>query len=189
MKRLVWLVRHAERADLKGDIGWSERAREVGADPFDAPLTESGRKQAAHAATLIHSPLRHVYSSPFLRCRETADIIASAHSTGQSISTDLTEWMNPEWFQSAFTHFNEIHFRKYEASFVPGYPKIPEKTEECLVDRWMRIYTALVVLPANKFPLALVSHGNGIHHMMNRHAPAVMSGKSVQVADVYRMEL
>lgn len=193
MNKLVWLVRHAERADFnaKGewDSTWPDRAKSIGEDPDDAPLTENGRKQAAHAASLIHGPLRKIYSSPFLRCRETAKIVADIHRTEWMTSTDLTEWMNPEWFRYTYPHLDRIHFQKYGAHFAPGYPKIPEETEASLIERWMRVYDGISALAADKFPMVLVSHGGGIHHMMNRYDPAIMSGKGVQFADVYRMEL
>ena len=192
-EKIVWLVRHAERADFndKGewDPEWPQRARCLGEDPDDAPLTDNGKHQALHAASLLRAPLKCVYSSPFLRCRQTAQIIAKAYGTKWEVSTDLTEWMNPEWFTHTYDHFDKIHFKKHRAHFAPGYPVIPEKTEKSLISRWMRVYDGVRGAQAEKFPMALVTHGGGIHHMLNRLNPAIMSGKSVQFADVYRMKL
>jgi len=190
--RTVWLVRHAERADfnLEGiwDITWPDRARGLGQDPDDAPLTDAGGRQARHAASLIHGKLNRIYSSPFLRCLETARAISKVHEVELVISTDLTEWMNPEWFSYTYEHFNEIHFNENSAHFTPGYPEIPE-SKESHIERWKRIYQTLKEMSEEKFPIVLVTHGGGVHHLLNLHDLDLMSGKGVQFADVYRIEL
>lgn len=189
--KIVWLVRHAERADFsegEWDPVWPERAIGLGQDPDDAPLTVAGRRQARHAASLLHGPLNRIYSSPFLRCIETARIISDVHGVELMVSTDLTEWMNPEWFNNTYEHFEEIHFNSNRAHFARGYPEIPE-SEESHKERWNRVFLTLTEMDEENFPIALVTHGGGIHHLLNHYDTDIMSGKGVQFADVYRIEL
>lgn len=185
-------MRHGERLDFndKGewDAGWPARAQQLGMDPSDAPLTPDGAVQAKYAASMIGAPIKRVYSSPFRRCVETAEAIADIHQVEMSVSTDLTEWMNPEWFSGCYEHFEKIHFQNNRAHFAPGYPVIPE-SEQSLIERWKRVFDALSRRPAEDFPAVLVSHGGGIHHLLNCYNPAVMRGKGVQYADVHKIEL
>ena len=191
--RTVWLVRHGLRQDFnekqEWDRGWPERAKQLGIDPVDAPLTADGIVQAKHAASIIGGYVRHIYSSPFRRCTETAKEIAKVHRAEVSVSTDLTEWMNPEWFKWHYEHLDKIHFQGNRAHFAPGYPIIPESKEEDMIGRWGRVFDGIKTRPVDDFPLVIVSHGGGIHHLLNFYNRAIMHGKGVQFADVYKMEL
>src|SRR3989442_10228792 len=57
------------------------------------PLSEKGVRQAHHLGRyLAATPARRIYTSPLLRARQTADIIASHLEGAQVIETgDLTE--------------------------------------------------------------------------------------------------
>jgi broad specificity phosphatase PhoE len=59
----------------------------------DAPLTETGREQAAVLAAYLarEKPLDAVFSSPLRRCLETAEAIAGAQSLGVTTNPDLRE--------------------------------------------------------------------------------------------------
>jgi probable phosphoglycerate mutase len=83
MARLV-LIRHGE----------SEGNRErVFTRTPDVPLTTAGRAQVGRAAEWIaarYAP-RRVVSSPFVRARETAEIVASRLGLGVEVEDDLRE--------------------------------------------------------------------------------------------------
>lgn len=67
--------------------------------PHDPPLSARGRAQAeALARRLAREPLAHVFSSPFLRCVETASPIAEALDLAVALDDGLSEWLNREWF-------------------------------------------------------------------------------------------
>ena len=78
------LVRHGE----------SEGNREQRYTPHpEIPLTDVGREQAAQVAALLadrYAP-RVIVSSPFLRARQTADILAATLGLAVSIEFDLRE--------------------------------------------------------------------------------------------------
>ncbi len=69
MMNLAILVRHGE--------SYSNRLNIVSQDVDKYPLTERGREQARRAAVEIKKlHIDHIYSSPILRARETAEIIS-----------------------------------------------------------------------------------------------------------------
>jgi len=190
--KVVYLVRHAERMDFNSegewDNKWPARAIEMGLDPTDAPLTEQGIIQAAQAAIKIREEPKKVFTSPFLRCAQTAEIIASEFGVELKISTDLTEWMNVEWFWACYKHLEHIHFTGNKAHFLLERPIFPE-SEEAYTKRAARILDALKSMDQEKFPLVIVSHGGGIHNILEHHDSSIMMGKKVEYADVFRIEL
>jgi probable phosphomutase (TIGR03848 family) len=68
----ILLVRH-------GETEWVNKNRLAGRIP-DIHLNEKGRRQADEVAErLAHLPIKAVYSSPIMRCQQTAVPIARAH--------------------------------------------------------------------------------------------------------------
>jgi broad specificity phosphatase PhoE len=93
---MIWVTRHGERADVVDD-DWARTA----ARPHDPPLTALGRRQAAATAqALTNERIETVFSSPFLRCVQTAAIIAAHLKCTVCIEPGLGELLNPRWFSS-----------------------------------------------------------------------------------------
>ena len=73
----VFVIRHAERLD-RADPSWSSKALR----PQDTPLSETGKHQAKRLGKWLYgrlptrAPLA-IFCSPFIRCVQTADAIAS----------------------------------------------------------------------------------------------------------------
>lgn len=68
--RIVYVVRHAERADVTGKsmIG-----------PDDPPLSKAGEQRAQRLAEVLRSAgIRHIFTTEFQRTRQTAAPLASA---------------------------------------------------------------------------------------------------------------
>lgn len=86
----IVLVRHGENDWVKKHrlAGWIEGVR----------LNENGRQQAAAAAERLSAlPLKAIYSSPVLRCRETAEFIATSQNLTMTILDDIGEVRYGKW--------------------------------------------------------------------------------------------
>ncbi|MCP4418219.1 MAG: MSMEG_4193 family putative phosphomutase [Chloroflexi bacterium] len=86
----IILVRHGENDWVKENrlAGWIEGIH----------LNENGRKQATAAAKrLANLPIKAIYSSPVLRCRETADFIATAQNLPVTELETVGEVRYGEW--------------------------------------------------------------------------------------------
>ncbi len=87
--------------------------------PFDPPLTKVGIKQAELTAELLKSiDFQEVVSSPKLRTRQTAEIIAKPHSLTITTNRRLIErleWENGESFDEFIAEWNKTDMdRKYQ---------------------------------------------------------------------------
>ncbi len=79
----IYLIRHGETA-------WNRESRIQGRE--DVPLDGEGLDQArALAEAFRRAPLTAVLTSPLLRARKTAELIASAAGTEVYVEPDLTE--------------------------------------------------------------------------------------------------
>ena len=71
----------------------------------DGPLSEEGKRQAELAAKgLAHQQLEAVYSSPLLRARQTAEIVAHPHELNVGIVPEISEvdvgsWEGRSWVE------------------------------------------------------------------------------------------
>ncbi|MEW6273026.1 MAG: histidine phosphatase family protein [Thermodesulfobacteriota bacterium] len=96
MARAAFLVRHGDRLDF-AEPRWSASAQR----PHDPPLSPDGVAQVrALARRLRPERIAHVFSSPFLRCVETAVLLAEATAGDVKIEQGLSEWLSAEWFPS-----------------------------------------------------------------------------------------
>ena len=188
--REVYLVRHGERMDFnekkKWDPEWPKRAVSLGLNPEDAPLTERGHSQARETAELIGRNVKNVYTSPFLRCVQTAEAISKSLGCELTRSADLTEWMNPEWFrQEAYDFFEKKHLTPFPPIFAPGLPKIPESGVEAYRKRCEAVLDNLRSRDDDFFPVCLVTHGGFIHYIVETINS--VSIDNVDYADVHRV--
>jgi broad specificity phosphatase PhoE len=80
----LWLVRHGHAA-----AGWGEDR--------DPPLSPLGRRDAEVAADLVApGGVRPVFTSPMLRTRQTADVLASRLGVRAVVASEVTEVPSPE---------------------------------------------------------------------------------------------
>ncbi len=86
----ILLVRHGENDWVKKHrlAGWIEGIH----------LNENGRQQAADAADRLAAlPINAIYSSPVLRCRETADFIAKSKNLPVNLLDEVGEVRYGKW--------------------------------------------------------------------------------------------
>ena len=85
----VYIVRHGQRAD-HADEHWHETAER----PHDPHLTDTGLQQALSTGMLLSSErVDAIYSSPFLRCMQTAAAIAKPHNLKIRVEPGLGEML------------------------------------------------------------------------------------------------
>ena len=177
-----WIVRHGERADV-AEPSWALTA----ARPHDPPLTSLGMQQAAATAEgLKGQRVDIVYTSPFLRCVQTAQVIADALGVPLRIEPGLCEWLNADWYGEGSTPMDAamgdsvlkgLVGHRLDMSYVPlwdtpdrstssmpaNYRRVsfPE-TSEVAVERYE---STLVHLREASPYCALVTHGYGVWSM------------------------
>src|SRR5687767_3785965 len=94
-------------------------------------LSEVGRTQAARTAEILAEvPVTAIYTSPMLRARQTARIIAQPHHLRPKATWLLAE-VRTGWQGRPFTELDTIGFDFYSHPLGPG--------EESLVALWTRI--------------------------------------------------
>lgn len=143
----IYLVRHAEVHNPEQVLyGRLPRFR----------LSEAGRRQAERAAAwLADKPLVAIYSSPLLRARQTADLIARCHPTAtQHISTLLHE-VGSSWQGTRFRDFKP-GFNTYDNRREPG-----DESIERIQARMERFLARARRRHAGQ-QIACVSHGDPI---------------------------
>lgn len=91
---VIWIVRHGNRLDFE-DPNWHRTAT----CPYDPPLSEEGELQARETGRrLVAEGIDHIWSSPFLRCVQTAQLIAEEIDSSFKLEEGLSEWLNADWF-------------------------------------------------------------------------------------------
>lgn len=121
--QVVVVVRHGERLDyVERDAGRNWVQDNVEQRPWDPPLTERGLHQASDLGEALDGTILHelglpsigaVYSSPFLRCRQTAvGILRGGCNARKSeeiplrptlkvkVELGLSESINQNWYRS-----------------------------------------------------------------------------------------
>ncbi|HXK60896.1 MAG TPA: histidine phosphatase family protein [Acidobacteriota bacterium] len=96
MAEVIWLTRHGSRQDFV-DPNWSKTAQRV----HDPPLSDEGVVQARQLADrLSREAIGRLFSSPFLRCIQTAEAVAARLNLPIHVEYGFSEWLNPDWFSS-----------------------------------------------------------------------------------------
>jgi len=95
----VAVVRHAERADEAWDSRWLH-TEESKRHPFDPPITAKGCQQAEQVARVLYGAggFHRVVSSPYLRCVQTALVIAERLDLPVELDHELGEIYGPTIF-------------------------------------------------------------------------------------------
>jgi broad specificity phosphatase PhoE len=100
--------------------------------PFDPPLSARGWQQILELTPkLLHLPIDHLYSSPYLRALQSAYPLCRAWDLKICIEFGLREWLHPEWSpslpltQPLGTKMAQVPGIdvNYMGSFDPQYPE------------------------------------------------------------------
>ncbi len=111
------LVRH-------GETDWNRSGQIMGEQPI--PLNQNGESETKRLADLLRSRSIHaLYSSPVLRARQTADILASTVQLPVRVDRGLTEidvgeWVGRFWVELADDLVRQKFYASPEDARPPG---------------------------------------------------------------------
>jgi broad specificity phosphatase PhoE len=156
----IYLLRHGESSD---DV------EDAYGGIADYPLTEAGRHTAEElAAKLAPCRIKHIYTSPYQRALQTAQILQRAWSADVKVIPGLRERNSygvlsgvtrnkaKEIFGHVLAQLQGKPGDYYSTELVPGAEPQPE-----LVDRVTRAINEIVGESDGKRPvIAVVTHGN-----------------------------
>ena len=164
-KRVIWITRHGMRQD-NIDPNWAKTAK----NPDDPPLAQEGRLQAIETGRFLSNQnVQLIYSSPFLRCIQTAGLIANILKVPVRVEYGLSEALSTKWF-SKMPDLSSITELKKEFEWVDEAYKsvvIPSFPENEAKDTWERCArTMQKILIDTTGNILLVGHGASVAGMI-----------------------
>ncbi len=133
MSKTVWIARHGNRLDFVHPEWFLTALRR-----YDPPLSDDGIIQAKKLAIRLQSEkISHIFSSPFLRCIQTAHQVAEVLNLPIQLEKGLSEWLNPEWM----SYMPEIHSEK---ELAVKYPFINWKYRDFTIPEYPENETAVI---------------------------------------------
>jgi broad specificity phosphatase PhoE len=168
MVRKIFFIRHGIRLDFE-DSSWNRNARR----PHDPPLSGNGIIQAEETGNLLNegSGIGHIFSSPFLRALQTADIIAAKLGLLVKVEHGFSEFLNSSWFKTSpkimekeemILEFDHID-TEYRTITNPVFPETAENG-----DVFMRTKYVLEAIIRNyRGTIAVVAHEANLREAAN----------------------
>ena len=149
----VLLVRHGETDDNAADRFQGQ---------LDTPLNDRGREQSrALADALAGEGLRALYSSPLLRARETAEIVAERLGLELVLDARFMEADAGAWSGALCADIIAADAAAFDAwrAREPGF-RFPGG--ESVAEQGERVAAALLDVAAGPLPALVVTHGGAI---------------------------
>jgi broad specificity phosphatase PhoE len=161
----VYLARHGQTAyNLEGRFQGQ----------LAVPLDDTGRAQAVDLAErAVPHEFRALWSSPLLRARETADVVARAIGLEPIEDARLMETDAGDWTDRSFAEIN-AEAPDLFAAFAAGDPAFAFPGGESFAEQQERVSAALRDVERGELPALVVCHG-----MVIRAALAWRAGHGV----------
>ncbi len=160
---LVFLARH-------GQTAYNLEGRFQGQLPV--PLDDTGRAQAAQLAERVAPhDFAALWSSPLLRARETADIVARRIGLTPREDARLMETDAGDWTDRSFADV-QAEAPELFAAFLAGDPSFAFPGGESFAQQEVRVGAALEDVERAELPALVVCHG-----MVIRAALSLRSGQ------------
>lgn len=193
--RKIYIARHGERLDFV-DKEWYKTAEL----PDDSPLTALGNEQATELGQKLSTlDVKHVFSSPYSRCVNTASNAAKAISPDLRVNIEpgACEWLNAIWYAHT-THgpvWRDVEslgkeFTNVNRAYQPVFPMshnfdgFPE-TGEDIKKRCAKTIRAILETVKSNGNILIVGHGSSVEGFID-----VMSGvKTNHVSCMYYARL
>lgn len=128
---VLWLVRHGAREDHE-NLDWGKTAER----PHDPGLSPSGVAQArAVGERLVDEAIDRIFTSPYLRCAQTAHLIAERLTAPVHIEPGLGELHHPDWSSGVPALLSAHALAELTGAFDPTHDpfhtsRYPETLEE-----------------------------------------------------------
>lgn len=172
------LIRLARHGESEGNFAGSLQGSR-----FDTPLSARGRRQAeALAIRLADEGIDAVWSSPMVRARETAGIVAAPHGVSVSVDADLVEFDWGVWSGRPFDGALEQEVSSVRARWRAGETDLAPSGGESPARAGIRAerFLARLETAGARAPL-VVAHGR-----FNRILMALLLGRPLSRMDEIR---
>ncbi len=172
------LLRLARHGESEGNFAGSLQGSR-----FDTPLSARGRRQAeALAIRLADEGIDGVFTSPMVRAKETAGIVAAPHGLGVTVDADLVEFDWGAWSGRPFDGALEQEVSAVRTRWRAGETDLAPPSGESPVRAAVRAERFLARLRASaaRAPL-VVAHGR-----FNRILMALLLGRPLSRMDEIR---
>ena len=172
----VLLIRHGETA---GNI------RKTALGTTDLPLNENGIRQAEHMRDLLSGEtFEAVYSSPLIRAKTTAEIVAKPHGIGLTVVRELEERHYGDWENIAVDDIKE-RFPEAYAKWQNDLPDYAIPGGETARQNFHRVANAVETILSHhqSGTIVIVSHLGCIRNLI-----AYFLGKGVENAWDYNVK-
>jgi broad specificity phosphatase PhoE len=182
---VLWLVRHGSRVDFV-DPFWGKTA----ARPHDPGLSIEGVEQARRVAKRLRSEgIRRIFTSPFLRCAQTAQLVAGQLGAPVHVEPGLGELNNPDWFDGLPELLSLSELSATTAAFDESHEPLHERSyPETIEQAFERAtHTALGILDRYPGPTLLVGHAVSVMGIV-RGLTGFDGDVFCQVASLFRIE-
>lgn len=157
---VLWLLRHGNREDLV-HLDWAGST----ARPLDPPLSADGVEQARRTGARLGSEgIAHIFTSPYVRCAQTAKIVAERITAPIGIEPGLGELNQADWSQGPPALLSRCELAALISPFADRHqpelvPTYPETMDEAFARSEK---TARALLAGYPGPLLLVGHAVSI---------------------------
>lgn len=155
---------------------------------IDEPLAPEGREQAESAASSIPSAVSHIYSSPLLRARQTANIIGSIRAIPVTYSDAISETRMGSIAGLSWEEMeNGQELKRRHRSVEFDYRPYGEESVEDVKDRLMPFAREIRELHRDQ-GILLVSHG-GIIRLLQLLESGTSTPETIQHASLLTFDL
>lgn len=180
--RKIYIARHGERLDFV-DPAWFSNSP----TPHDPPLTSRGKQQATDLGKKLKTlNIKHVFTSPFQRCVNTASNAAAVISPDVKVHVEpgLCEWLSAVWYGDSekgpiWSTLEKLaaEFPNVERAYKPVYSMshnfdgFPESIEQ-LNRRCDKTYRTILEHVKGSGNVLLVGHGSSVESLIKTLVPS-----------------
>lgn len=167
VEKNIYLIRHCNRLD-SDEPDW----RSLTIFPHQVPLSTKGVFQAHELGEFFRNiNVDAIFSSPFLRCVQTAFPVSCTTFKSIKVDNRLSEWLKVDWFDEKpdflsvkeLFNFNPTVDLKYNPGNIPSYPEENKYSE--VKNRVDAFWNSI---PPDYSNIVIVTHGTPIMLLLDK---------------------